>query len=58
MSVSDSSPSMPAKQSASDSIPPCNVHFATSLENFCGCGDCGAGAGAGSGGSLMFLRYI
>ena len=36
VSVSDSSSSLPVKQSSFDSIQSCNVHFATSAENRCG----------------------
>ena len=48
VSVSDSSPSLSAKQSSFDSIPSCNVYFATSAENrywldACGDGDGGCG---------------
>ena len=43
--VSDSSPSLPAQQSSSDSIPYRNVYSAASAENLCGRGDCGGGAG-------------
>ena len=32
MSVSDSSPSLSAKQSSFDSVPSCNLYFATNLK--------------------------
>ena len=48
--VSDSSLSLPAKQSSSDSIPSCNVHFATSSENHCRRHACGGGDASGGGG--------
>ena len=63
MLVSDSSPSLPAKQSSSNSIPSCNVYFAASAENLCGCDACGGAAGAGAAGaggtgvSLLHTRF-
>ena len=34
-------------QSSSNSIPSCNVHFATNAENLCGCDICGGAAASG-----------
>ena len=50
VSVSDSSPSLSAKQSSFDSVPSCNVYFATSAESRCGHDGCGDGDGGGGGG--------
>ena len=55
--VLDSSPFLPAKQSSSDSIPSCNMYFATSAENCCMRHACG-GSGAGVGGvSSLHMRF-
>ena len=55
MSVSDSSPSLPAKQLSSDSIPYRNLYFATSAENRYRCHAYGGGdGGSGGGGDLWF----
>ena len=54
--VLDSSPSGPAKQSSSNSIPSCNVYFTTSAENRCRHHTCGGGdGGGGSGGGVWWL---
>ena len=45
MSVSDSYPSLPWKQSSSDSIPSCNTYFPISAENSCRLHACVGGGG-------------
>ena len=45
VSVSDSSPLFPAKQSSSDSISFCNAYFLAGAENRCGSDACGGGGG-------------
>ena len=57
VSVSDSSPSLPAKQSSSDSVLSCNVYFAASAENCCGRDTCGGDDGGGGGGGGVFLLH-
>ena len=47
MSVSDSPPLLPARQSLFDSIPSCNVYFATSAENHCNHHACDGSRGGG-----------
>ena len=49
MSVSDSSPSLLAKQSSSNSLPSCKVYFSASAENRFGHGACGGDDGGGDG---------
>ena len=46
VSVSDSSPLFPAKQSSSDSISFCNAYFLAGAENRCGSDACSGGGGA------------
>ena len=49
MSVSNSPPLLPARQSSFDSIPSCNVYFATSAENHCNHHACDGSRGGGGG---------
>ena len=44
-------------QSSSNSIPSCNVHFATNAENLCGCDFCGGAAGSAGGVSSLHMRF-
>ena len=44
---------LPVKQSSSDSIPSCNIYFAISAENHCGCDACAGGGGGGGGVSSL-----
>ena len=44
-------------QSSSNSIPSCNVHFATNAENLCGCDLCGCAAGRGGGVSWLHMGF-
>ena len=58
VSVSDLSPSLPAKKWSCDSLLSCHVYFATNAEiryghDACGGGDCGGG-----GNGVVFFRYI
>ena len=55
--MSDSSPSLPAKQLSSDSLPSCNMYFAASAENCCGLNACGGSGGDGDGGSGFSLLH-
>ena len=57
VSASDSPPSLPAKQSSSDSLPSCNVYFATSAENCYGRNACGGGYGGGGGVSSLHTGF-
>ena len=53
VSVSDSSPLLPAKQLSSDSITLCNVYFATIAENRCVRNACSGGDSRGGGVSSL-----
>ena len=56
VSVSESSPLLPARQWSSNSIPSRNVYFATSAKKLCGCNACGGGAG--SVGAIVSLLHM
>ena len=53
VSVSDSCPSLPAKQSLFDSVPSRNEYFGKSAGNLCGRNACDDGIGSGSGGVCL-----
>ena len=55
--MSDSSPSLHARQSSFDSIPFYDANFETSAENHCGHDACGGGGGGGGGVSSLYTGF-